>query len=67
MQKNIDEYIQERGHKLWQLGDDEAEATLLLAQKVRDVERATRSVEETLIWIYNTLDSMLEKTDRPSN
>jgi pyrroloquinoline quinone (PQQ) biosynthesis protein C len=66
IQKDKDEYIQERLHKVRGSGLHEAEPILLLAQKVEQVERALRSVEETLDSVYNIFDAMLERMSSPS-
>lgn len=65
MTEETDAYIQEKLDKIKGAGHHEVEATLLLAQKLGDVERAINGVEGALGAIFSVIDAMLGKMDRP--
>jgi len=62
IQKDTHEYIQERLHKVRGSGLHEAEAILLLAQKVGYVESALVSLNESLDYIQQILTAMIAHT-----
>lgn len=63
MQKDTDEYIRERLQKLTGSGLHEAEAILLLAEKLGDVEKALGPIQLALCYTLKILLAVMDKEE----